>query len=103
MPPALDVTTAAPFVGRSEELAAVDHAWQTVRGGARRLVVVSGEAGIGVSRFLAEAAGGAASDGRRRILDIVPTALHERIPLVIGGAADVEYVNMVVAEAEGIA
>ena len=52
--------------------------------------------------FLAEAAGGAASDGRRRILDIVPTALHERTPLVIGGAADVEYVNLVIAEAEGL-
>lgn len=63
LPPALDVTTAAPFVGRSEELAAVDHAWQTVRGGARRLVLVSGEAGIGVSRFLAEAAGRAGADG----------------------------------------
>jgi fructose-1,6-bisphosphatase I len=53
--------------------------------------------------FLAEAAGGAASDGRRRILDIVPTALHERVPLVIGGAADVEYVNMVITETEGAA
>ncbi|HQW67207.1 MAG TPA: class 1 fructose-bisphosphatase [Gemmatimonadales bacterium] len=52
--------------------------------------------------FLAEAAGGAASDGRRRILDIVPTALHERTPLVIGGAADVEYVNLVIVEAEGL-
>ncbi len=52
--------------------------------------------------FLAEAAGGAASDGRRRILDIVPMALHERTPLVIGGAADVEYVNLVIAEAEGL-
>jgi fructose-1,6-bisphosphatase len=34
--------------------------------------------------------------------DIVPTALHERTPLVIGGAADVEYVNLVIAEAEGL-
>lgn len=52
--------------------------------------------------FLAEAAGGAASDGRRRILEIMPTALHERTPLVIGGAADVEYVNLVIVEAEGL-
>lgn len=48
--------------------------------------------------FLAEAAGGAATDGTRRILDIVPTALHERVPLVIGGADDVEYVRKVLLE-----
>ena len=29
-------------------------------------------------------AGGAASDGRRRILDIEPQSLHERAPLFIG-------------------
>lgn len=50
--------------------------------------------------FLAEAAGGKATDGRRRILDIAPTALHQRTPLVIGGAADVDYVAQVIAEAE---
>ncbi len=50
--------------------------------------------------FIAEAAGGAATDGRRRILDIVPTALHERTALVIGGADDVGYVSMVIAESE---
>jgi fructose-1,6-bisphosphatase I len=36
--------------------------------------------------FLAEAAGGAASDGARRILDKIPTSLHERTPLFIGNA-----------------
>lgn len=51
--------------------------------------------------FLAEAAGGAATDGRRRILDLVPTSLHQRTPLVIGGAADVAYVGTVIAETEG--
>jgi fructose-1,6-bisphosphatase I len=51
--------------------------------------------------FLAEAAGGKATDGRQRILDIVPSGLHQRTPLVIGSAADVDYVNMVIAEAEG--
>jgi fructose-1,6-bisphosphatase I len=49
--------------------------------------------------FLAEAAGGAATDGRRRILDITPTSLHQRCPLVIGGAADVAYVGTVLDEA----
>jgi len=40
--------------------------------------------------FLAEAAGGAATDGRGRILDRVPTGIHERTPLVIGNREDVE-------------
>lgn len=34
--------------------------------------------------FLAEQAGGKASDGFRRILDIQPTMLHERSPLFVG-------------------
>lgn len=34
--------------------------------------------------FLIEAAGGVASDGNRRILDIVPQHLHERVPIYIG-------------------
>jgi fructose-1,6-bisphosphatase I len=51
--------------------------------------------------YLAEQAGGAASDGRERILDLVPAALHERVPLVIGCTSDVDYVRMVLAEVEG--
>lgn len=34
--------------------------------------------------FLAEQAGGVASDGYNRILDIQPTTLHQRVPLFIG-------------------
>ncbi|SQI43458.1 Fructose-1,6-bisphosphatase class 1 [Leminorella richardii] len=34
--------------------------------------------------FLAEQAGGRASDGFRRILDIIPDTLHQRMPLFIG-------------------
>jgi fructose-1,6-bisphosphatase I len=34
--------------------------------------------------FLAEQAGGAASDGRNAILDLKPTELHQRVPLFIG-------------------
>lgn len=34
--------------------------------------------------FLAEQAGGMATDGHRRILDIEPTELHQRVPLFIG-------------------
>ena len=36
--------------------------------------------------FIAEQAGGRATDGARAILDIQPTELHQRIPLIIGSA-----------------
>jgi fructose-1,6-bisphosphatase I len=42
--------------------------------------------------FLCERAGGAASDGRQRILDIVPGKLHQRTPLYLGSKGDVEEV-----------
>jgi fructose-1,6-bisphosphatase I len=40
--------------------------------------------------FLCEQAGGAATDGARPILDIVPTTLHQNVPLVFGCAGEVE-------------
>jgi fructose-1,6-bisphosphatase I len=43
--------------------------------------------------FVVENAGGAASDGRRRILEHRPSALHERVPLFIGSKRDVEAVD----------
>ncbi len=42
--------------------------------------------------FIAEQAGGSATDGVKRILDIVPQDLHQRTPLVIGSREDVGYV-----------
>ncbi|MEB2341390.1 MAG: class 1 fructose-bisphosphatase [Flavobacteriia bacterium] len=42
--------------------------------------------------LLAEQAGGAATDGRTRILDIKPAQLHQRVPLFIGSPAMVEEV-----------
>ena len=42
--------------------------------------------------LLAEQAGGAATDGSTRILDKVPTALHERTPLIIGSRSEVDRV-----------
>jgi fructose-1,6-bisphosphatase I len=39
--------------------------------------------------FLVEAAGGTASDGKNRILDIEPNALHQRTPVFIGSPDDV--------------
>lgn len=41
--------------------------------------------------FLAEQAGGAATDGHRRILSIRPTTLHQRTPLFIGSKRMVEH------------
>lgn len=40
--------------------------------------------------FIVEQAGGAATDGSRRILDIDPTELHQRTPLFIGSKSDVD-------------
>lgn len=40
--------------------------------------------------FIVEQAGGKASTGRERILEIVPTELHQRVPLIIGSKAEVE-------------
>jgi fructose-1,6-bisphosphatase I len=42
--------------------------------------------------FIAEQAGGAATDGENRILDRVPQTLHERTPLLIGSKSEVERV-----------
>jgi len=49
--------------------------------------------------FIAEQAGGAATDGTTRILDLEPRGLHERTPLVIGSRDDVEFVQTMLAEA----
>lgn len=38
--------------------------------------------------FLAEQAGGVASDGKRRILSIQPESIHQRTPLIVGGQAE---------------
>lgn len=43
--------------------------------------------------FLAEQAGGKATDGQVRILDKQPTSLHERTPLIVGSAREVERVE----------
>ncbi|MDA1000525.1 MAG: class 1 fructose-bisphosphatase [bacterium] len=40
--------------------------------------------------FIVEQAGGAATDGHRRILDIPPEKLHQRTPFVVGSRDDVE-------------
>ena len=40
--------------------------------------------------FLVEQAGGKGSDGKRRILSIQPTKLHQRLPLFLGSSEDIE-------------
>ena len=40
--------------------------------------------------FICEQAGGAASDGRQRVLDVMPHELHQRVPLYIGSRRDVD-------------
>ncbi len=40
--------------------------------------------------MVVEQAGGRASDGARRIMDIVPGEIHERVALIIGSSDDVE-------------
>ena len=43
--------------------------------------------------FIVEQAGGLATDGHRRILDVEPTELHQRTPLYIGSKDEVETVS----------
>jgi len=40
--------------------------------------------------MVAEQAGGRASNGMQQILDVVPTSLHQRVPLLIGSTEDVK-------------
>ncbi len=48
--------------------------------------------------FLAEQAGGAATTGTRRVLDVVPESLADRVPLFLGCAAEVERIRRYVDE-----
>ena len=50
--------------------------------------------------YLTEQAGGRASDGKNRILEIKPQHLHQRIPIYIGSEEDVLLVEKFLAEAE---
>lgn len=50
--------------------------------------------------FIVEAAGGRATDGKKRILEIQPESLHERTPVYIGSVDDVLLVEKFLAEAD---
>uniref|UniRef100_A0A7S3A1T8 fructose-bisphosphatase n=1 Tax=Rhodosorus marinus TaxID=101924 RepID=A0A7S3A1T8_9RHOD len=49
--------------------------------------------------MLLEEAGGMATTGRERVLDVMPTAVHQRLPLILGSKEDVqELVDLYQAE-----
>jgi len=50
--------------------------------------------------MLVEQAGGAATNGRQRILDIQPQTLHERVSVVLGSKHEVERVTAYHLEAQ---
>ena len=51
--------------------------------------------------WLIEQAGGAATNGRERIMDVQPTQLHERVSVILGSKNEVERVTQYHLEAQG--
>jgi fructose-1,6-bisphosphatase I len=49
--------------------------------------------------FIVEQAGGLATDGENRILDILPDNLHQRVPLFVGSKKEVEQVRLIYGKA----
>jgi fructose-1,6-bisphosphatase I len=48
--------------------------------------------------MIIEAAGGSASTGRERLLDVVPSEMHERTPVILGSRMEVERLERLHAE-----
>jgi fructose-1,6-bisphosphatase I len=48
--------------------------------------------------MIVEQAGGASTDGKQRMLDVQPTALHQRVPVFLGSKNEVELVTRYHAE-----
>lgn len=48
--------------------------------------------------FIAEQAGGKASTGKQRVLELQPTALHQRVPIIIGSKKMVEKVEQMLEQ-----
>ena len=42
--------------------------------------------------FLVEQAGGAASTGRQRLMELLPYQLHQRVPVILGSKNEVERI-----------
>jgi fructose-1,6-bisphosphatase I len=51
--------------------------------------------------FIVEQAGGAATNGHERILDIIPTKLHQRVSVLLGSRNEVERATAYHAESAG--
>jgi len=51
--------------------------------------------------FIIEQAGGAATTGRQRIMEVQPTGLHQRVPVFLGSKEEVELATRYHLEAEG--
>lgn len=92
-----DNATGRPFTGRYSGCLAAD-VHRILLGGGIYLYPGETEQPEGKLRLLYEAnplamvveqAGGKAGTGTRRLLDMAPTALHQRVPLLIGSADDV--------------
>ncbi|KAG8302125.1 Fructose-1,6-bisphosphatase [Homalodisca vitripennis] len=43
--------------------------------------------------YLTEQAGGLASDGTQRVLDVVPTKIHQRCPIFLGSKDDRDHTD----------
>jgi fructose-1,6-bisphosphatase len=49
--------------------------------------------------FLMEQAGGGCTTGKERVLDVLPTSLHQRVPVAFGSMLDVQAYSSSVANA----
>ena len=49
--------------------------------------------------FLAEQAGGVATTGSQRILDIKPTSIHQRTPLIVGSKVEMQAFDEICSSA----
>ncbi|WDR06324.1 class 1 fructose-bisphosphatase [Devosia rhodophyticola] len=67
----------------------------TAKGGRLRLLYEANPMSL-----LLEAAGGAASTGHGRILDVVPTDIHQRVPVIMGSSAEVARLDALYAKAK---
>ena len=48
--------------------------------------------------FIAEQAGGAATNGAQRVLDLQPESIHQRTPFVVGSRREVEALQSLIKE-----
>ena len=50
--------------------------------------------------FLVEQAGGIATTGRKRIMDIEPSQVHQRVPVMLGSREDVEELQKIYSKTD---